>query len=249
MVCVDYSDFLAWSLPWNKRHFDHMVVVTSPHDHATQRLCNYHHIKCVLTEIMYKDGAAFHKAAAINVGLEHLSRNGYVCHIDADIVLPPRAREMFEYKASIKMDAIYTIDRMMCPSFEEWVKFVGCPEVQHDDQIFIKANAFPLGVRVGNLGPDGEGFTPIGFFQLWHPGYTARHDYPMEGRTVARSDMVHSLRWNRKDRVLIPEVVAIHLESEPAAMGTNWFGRKTKFFGIPSEREERGKPPSRAKYC
>ena len=43
--------------------------------------------------------------------------------------------------------------------------------------------------------------------------------------------MLHGLQWARPDRILIPEIVAVHLESEPSAMGANWKGRTTKAFG------------------
>jgi hypothetical protein len=38
-------------------------------------------------------------------------------------------------------------------------------------------------------------------------------------------------RWGRENRELLPEFVAVHLESEECAMGANWKGRKTKYFG------------------
>jgi hypothetical protein len=37
--------------------------------------------------------------------------------------------------------------------------------------------------------------------------------------------------WDRQFRVLLPEVVVLHLESEQAQQGANWRGRTTVPFG------------------
>ena len=51
-----------------------------------------------------------------------------------------------------------------------------------------------------------------------------RHD-------ATHDDVAHAIQWARRDRVLIPELIVAHLESEPAKLGANWDGRKTKPFG------------------
>jgi hypothetical protein len=39
MVCVDYGDLLSLTLPYNKHHFEQMLVVTAPRDRETQNIC------------------------------------------------------------------------------------------------------------------------------------------------------------------------------------------------------------------
>lgn len=206
-VCVDYSDFLAWAALWNKRHFDDWVVVTSTADTKTQKICDYHHIRCVQTDAFYDGDRAFNKGAGINAGLAALKCRDWVMHLDGDILLPPRTRDLIE-RASLDPQAIYGIDRMMCRSYEDWTRFVSDPEVQHTDECYVTANAFPLGSRVAQTSE--TGYVPIGYAQLWHPGVTGRRLYPEGHGTSARADMGFALQWPRPKRHLIPEVVAIH---------------------------------------
>lgn len=228
-VCVDYSDFLAHSLPYNKSLFDRLIVVTSKTDRATADLCEHHHVECIKTDVFYKDGATFNKGAGINEGLKALGGADWVCHFDADIVLPPRTRDILN-RIHLDPTNIYGVDRLMCRSFDDWANYMSKPEVQHSCESYIQANAFPLGVRVGKLKE--SGWLPIGFFQLWHPALSGHTEYTEHG-TADRGDMRFALQWPRQHRVLIPEIVGIHLASEIPGdgMGSNWNGRRTPHFG------------------
>lgn len=249
-VCVDYSDFLAYSVLFNKSAFDRWVIVTSPTDEATRRLCEYHDLEYVVSNRFYEpDGwqpkshgqgrlykPPFAKAKGINDGLKALDGDGWVLHIDADIVLPPRAREMIERTGLVPQN-IYGIDRLMSKSFEEFAIHLTYPEVQHDANIFIRGNSFPFNVRVGNHRDDnGGGWLPIGFFQLWNPAGSGIKAYPEQHNSAGRTDMQHAMRWPIERRLLIPEVIGIHLESETTMMSANWSGRRTRYFG-PREAE------------
>jgi hypothetical protein len=227
-VCVEYSDFLAWALLWNKKLFDDWVVVTSTSDRQTSQVCAYHHVRCIQTDQFYAGDRAFNKGAGINAGLAALKCTDWVMHLDADILLPPRARDLME-RAALDPQSIYGLDRMMCKSFDDWTKFIASPEVQHSDEVFVTANAFPLGSRVAKT--DQDGYLPIGYAQLWNAGKTCKKTYPDGHGTSARADMLFAQAWPRSNRHLIPEIVAIHLESEAAPNGTNWRGRRTAPFG------------------
>ncbi len=227
-VSVDYGDFLSHSALWAKSQFDRWIVVTASHDRRTRDICEHHHIECVVTDAFYDNDRAFTKSAGINFGLQHLDLDGWVAHFDADIVLPGRAREMIE-NATLDPLSIWGCDRLLCQSYEDWCRYVTWPEVQHSCQTFIQANDFPLGPRVGKL-EVGDGWYPIGFFQLWNPGESGITSYLDHG-TAGRSDTAFALQWPRGRRGLIPEFVAIHLASEPDQMGQNWRGRRSPHFG------------------
>jgi hypothetical protein len=243
---VNYADFLAWTLPWNKQHFDKMVIVTSKDDGATQAICGYHNVPCITTDVFFENDRAFAKAAGINEGLKALKLDSWVVHMDCDIVLPPRTRKILS-RINLQANGVYGIDRMNCYGFCDWVDFVMDPEIQHPRQLYTVANRFVLGPRLTKIefAPvPYDGYAPIGFFQMWHPQGSKVYTYPDHdpadnGRRLGaanRSDTIFGELWPRQHRHLIPEIVAVHLESEfPNVKGLNWRGRRTPLFTVEIE--------------
>jgi len=238
IICVNYSDFLSHTLPLNKTIFSHLVVVTSPEDESTQKLCEYYNVQCVVTDDFTKNGDPFNKAKGINAGLDKLSKKDWVIHLDADIYLPPLTRGILE-RISLDEKNIYGIDRMMCPNFEEWMEFVSSPRQTHTGWVYIHPTVFPMGVRIGEY--MSEGYEPIGFFQMWHPKTSGVYRYPEMHGSADRTDVLFAKKWPRKNRSLIPEIIAVHLDSEDSTiqdMGKNWNGRKTSYFGLRSGKKD-----------
>ena len=229
ITCVHYGDYLAWTLPFNKQHFNRLVVVTRPDDHQTQQVCRYYHIECYPTYDWHRNDDAFNKAKGINYGLSKLQKDGWVLHLDADIYLPPRTRSILE-RIALDPRCLYGVDRMECKSFEDWILFLGAPPLQHEWEIFVHTRPFQPAVRIAAL--DRDGYAPIGYFQLWNPGGSGVGHYPEHHTSAARSDMLFAYQWPRERRHLIPEIIATHLESEVLEMGANWNGRKSKSFGL-----------------
>lgn len=227
-VCVNFSDVLAFSLPANKAHFDRMLVVSDNADEATKNLCSHQHVELLQTDEFYHSDAAFAKARGINAALAKLDPDGWVLHIDADIILPPRTRELLG-KIDLDPTCIYGIDRMMCPTYEDWIRYLQTPTQMHTAETFVIPEPFPLGARVARLHADG--WMPIGFFQLWHPKGSGIAEYPDLHGTAGRTDMLHAMRWPRAKRILIPELIGIHLEGKMAPGQKNWRGRRMEWFG------------------
>ena len=59
IVCVDYADLLAETLPHNLPHFDRTLVITSPEDRETQELCRKLSVPFYATTLFHKDGDPF----------------------------------------------------------------------------------------------------------------------------------------------------------------------------------------------
>jgi hypothetical protein len=234
--CLNYSDFLAQTLPHNIQHFDWIVVVTSFDDQATVDLCKKLSVECRQTDEWFKHGKC-NSGAAVNFGMGFCKQDAWICRMDADIYLPPLARQWIEWSRPDE-NCIYGVDRVNCPGWHEWSKYISQqqpPDLQHSWHYLVcpprqESPAWPLLARLAIRAYGG--FIPIGFFQMWHTKWQRR--YPWNSGTAEHTDVQHAMQWRSKDRRLLPEVIAVHLESEPADFGANWNGRKTKPFGPPS---------------
>lgn len=248
-VCVNYGDFLAETLPQNKQHFNRLVVVTDTNDKWTKTVCEYHHVKCVQTDVFYENGDVFNKGKGINEGLKHLSNEGWVVQLDADIYLPPMMRAILE-KIELDPQTIYSMDRVMCPNYVEWRRFMSKPRLMHEAHIYVHteiggSRPWPIGVRIAEY--MNKGYEPIGFFQMWNPQHSGVHEYPTEHGKADRTDVLHAKKFSRIKRQMLPELLCIHLDSEGLKtnqMGKNWNGRKTFPFTVEYLLGTKGYGPS-----
>ena len=165
IVCVNYSDFLAHTLPHNKTHFDNLIVITDTKDEKTKELCEYYHVRCIQTDIFYENGDSFNKGAAINYGLSQLEKKDWVIHLDADIYLPPLTRNILE-NIPLEPHKIYGADRLMCPSYEKWMDFINNPQKIQESWVYIHLTTFPIGVRLAEYNNKNAGYEPIDTFNF-----------------------------------------------------------------------------------
>ncbi len=223
IVCENYGDFLAETLPQNSSQLDHLVVVTNPKDKETQNVCNKYSITCVQTDCMHEDGDAFNKGRAINLGLGHLRGLDWILHLDADILLPHNFRNLLQ-RAKLIKENLYGADRVNARGIDHFDAHKAELTPAYSQGYFIEPPAaFPLGARIIH---HEHGYTPIGYFQLWNKCMGKK--YPVNQGNAEHTDVLFAAQWTRQQRVLLPEVIVTHLESEHVDMGANWGGRKTK---------------------
>lgn len=237
-VCVNYGDFLAVTAEWNRHLFDHWVVVTTPDDELTREVCQRYHLQALVTAEGHTPGGGLNKGHLVERGLQHLSTEGWRWHLDADVALPRHTRRLLEL-AQLDPTVIYGVDRVMVRSWADWVRLrdSGYLSQPPDNPHEVR---FPPGYDLGArwVVPQ-AGWVPIGFTQLWHAsmeewrGVRVR-PYPANHPGASHTDVRHSLQWDRRQRQLLPELIAVHLESEAAEIGANWKGRTTRPFGPPS---------------
>jgi len=233
-VCDGYHDYLRYTLPHNKPHFDHMVVVTSYEDKATQRICEFNEVECLKTDRIESRKGVFCKGCGINDGLKALKMKGWMVHIDADIALPPRTRDLIQ-RANLNPAMIYGIDRFIVKGATAWHAFLEMPALQHECDSYVHLNAFPMGTRF--MQPRVAGYVPIGFFQLWNPLVSKVKRYFESNTDAGRTDQLFASRWPRAMRGFIPELVGYHLETDDSGFGANWKGRVTSPFSIISKEK------------
>lgn len=115
-VCVEYDDLLAITLPLNLRHFEQILVVTSPHDYRTRSICaKLPNVVCYITDAFWRDGASFRKWLAVEEGFDALGRDDWTCHIDADTLLP----ETVDWSV-LERGNLYSARRRMLVEPKEW---------------------------------------------------------------------------------------------------------------------------------
>lgn len=210
VVSVDYNDYLKHTLPMLVRHVDEVVVVTTPEDRQTADVVRQTSFaRLATTDRFNRDGECFNKGAAINVGLEQLSRSSWILLADADIVVNqsiplPRRRDV------------------ICGAIRRRVtgrdQFKSTLANGIDQLPAIK----PVRLR--------DGYVPSGYFQLWH-WPTCPQWMPESSDDASRSDIDLARRWNPQDRILLPEFEVLHLETADVRRSANWRGRITERFG------------------
>jgi len=232
LTCVDYGDFLNQTLPFILPHADRIVVVTSFTDKLTREVCRKWSVECVPTDVFTEKNESFNKGSAINVGLAMLRQNGWILHMDSDIVVPLTFRNMLA-KSALDPDCLYGCNRLDVIGWEAWQKlkksWLDSPQFSYSCLV-NSSSEFPLGATLVHKQ---YGYMPIGFFQLWHSSYMNKYGlrYPDIRGSAEHADVQWAMRWPRKQRILLPTVRVFHLESERIKMGINWSGRKTKIFG------------------
>lgn len=234
VVSVGYSDFLSVTLPYTLAAFDSVTVVTSQTDRETARLCDHYNVRYVKSwvhEGHKHSRTKFDKARLINHGLAHMGCDDWLVHLDADIVVP-RAFKHWVSEYHMNPDCIYGVDRYDCKGADKWSKLQQSGFLDHSKRWGYLINPPPSYctpcARVGHS--DFNGWTPIGYFQLWHSSRSTR--YPTKPTASAeRTDLLFSTSWPETQRILIPDFYVIHLSTGTGKMGENWHGRTTPKFG------------------
>jgi glycosyltransferase involved in cell wall biosynthesis len=202
-------------------------VVTHYTDERTKAICNKYSIDYVETNCFYEYGNKFNKGRAINLGLAHLEGSDWLLHLDADVYLPHRFRDLLA-RAQLNQKNLYGADRINVYGADKWDELKEKISPHYSDKYFVEPTAgHPVGARIIHAE---HGYSVIGYFQLWHKSMGKK--YPIHQGTAEHTDVLFSCQWTREQRVLLPEVLVYHLESstEPQKMGQNWNGRTTPEF-------------------
>jgi len=91
IVSVNYADYLIDTLPYNKHHFDEIVIVTSTTDTKTFEIAEHHNCTLYPTDKFYQGGAYFNKWGALQEAIDCFGPSGEMCIMDSDIFIPKNA--------------------------------------------------------------------------------------------------------------------------------------------------------------
>ncbi len=234
-VSIGYGDILAETVAQNVHLLDDLVVITTADDAETREVCRKHSLHHVLTEDHVR-GGDFNKGRLIQKAFDQISRDDWVLHIDADIVLPRRFRDLLDW-AHPDEKCIYGADRCNVIGWDAWQRIKaggGWSNHSYTNLLRFHPDHAPLARWASKL----CGWVPVGYFQLFHGSQMVSRGqhikrYPYHHGDAARSDVQFARQWDRRFRQILPEVICLHLESEAAKLGANWCGRTTKRFGPP----------------
>src|SRR6185437_13051903 len=119
-VCCRYADFLSVTVQENQSLLDDLVVVTTEDDHETIDVCRRFSLHYIATDD-HKRGGPFNKARLIQRAFGQISAADWVLHLDSDVVLPRRFRDLLEW-ADLQEDCIYGFDRCNVVGWDAWQK-------------------------------------------------------------------------------------------------------------------------------
>lgn len=214
IACLNYGDFLYYTLPWAKHALDGIVVVTSQEDMETQQVCEFYDVRCLPTDAFVRYGGPLNKGAAINEGLAVLDRDDWLLILDADILLPLHVRPFLE-RAELNPIYLYGVDRRNCDglpllnkAIEEWGDFDNLPMMN----------------RVNICG----GNPPVGYFQLFHSSAIPHGPWYEDHYGFAdRTDAIFSKRFDCRQYL---DTWVVHLDNGGHVGGPNWRGRTSPRF-------------------
>lgn len=199
MVCVDYADYLAITLPYNRHHFDEVLVVTTHEDSNTQRLARKHGCGIYCTDAFYRQGAVFNKWLALEEGLDRYGRYGWMCLMDADVLWPKEAK-----LPALEIGCLYSPLRHM---------------LEGDAQTPIPPEHSWQNIHVhGNIN-EWAGYTQIFHDNDHHLPQDRFHWHETNWRHGGGADSFFQFRWPSECKKRLPWNV-LHLGPH----GTNWCG-------------------------
>jgi hypothetical protein len=202
-----------------------VVVVTTWDDTLTKILVrdvdqSLKNVVCLKTDIFTAKSATFAKGAAINWALTMSQPEGWILHVDGDILLPAPIDTSDLDKGALYGCRRYSVDRPLLSKIgRNRVSYKELRPCSQDDP-FLDTNSRHRSMRRRRR------LLPPGFFQLWHSSKFC--DYPSQSPDASLDDMLHAERFERCE--ILPNYGVYHLESRDHDLKANWQGRTTGNF-------------------
>lgn len=160
ICCVDMSDLLETTLPFNKDYFDEILIVTSDKDQDTINVCNENGVKYITTDLFWQNNHQFDRGAAINYAYQFLKYKDWCLHLDADIILPKAFRKNLNLE-NLNKDLPYGISRKFIWTQKEYDLWNN-RQIEDKDLSYIEGGYF------------------CGYFQLWNFNAKRLQNIPLD---------------------------------------------------------------------
>jgi hypothetical protein len=216
-VCVEYAEFLAVGLFRWLDSLESLTIVTAPHDEETRALARVDpRIAIVVTDLFYRDGAAFNKGRAMEAARQGMPWTDWILLFDADVV-PPADWGRQVAAAHPDPQALHGAYRFDGDRHD--LDDRGQPSCAHD-------------------------VPGVGYFQLFHSADP--HVQTAPGESLIDTQWRHAGNYDNRlmDRWRSAGIRVRALPFRLAHIGEreNWFGRGTReaFLAMQAERRRRG---------
>lgn len=212
LCCVDYADILALSLPWNRKHFSEVWVITTPDDSRTREICDQNAAYALVTDLFHESGQDhFNKWRALEHGFDVMGRHGWIVNMDADVFWPSRIA------LDLKPGQLCSPLRRMAPL---------TPNVPSEQTW----NTWPIHKNINEW---------AGYTQIFHADDPALGVAPWHETNwihCGGADSFFQQKWTR-DKKVRPDWEVLHM----GPSGTNWFGRASEYVDgtLPEDAEEK----------
>jgi len=188
---VGESDKLQQSLKCNKEFVNRTIVITTPSDWETQRVCFLFGVHCHVTDAFHLNKDKFNKGRALReVQLElhrEASSNSVAMIMDSDVCLPPNFLDMLP--SEMPLDIIFSVtERCMFATPQDYSR--GFPALQAK-----------------------WSYQTMGFLQMYI-AHSAAPTYPEDFSTAARSDLAFGQYF--KQRKVLP-IIVMHMGISPGS--------------------------------
>jgi hypothetical protein len=208
-ISINYSDYLDVVLQSNKGMFDKWIIVTHSKDINTIDVCKKHSAEYIFCDEILdsSDDKYFRKGLGYNKAIELLDKDGWIVHIDSDVVLPRNFNERLDVemkKFNYEKDAIYFMGRTY--AFDE----TGLEEY------FDKSDNFSYFSHRGK-------FHCMGYLNVFHNSFTPALTYPTKSNHAGRDDGRFNGMFEKKYGM---KFTCCHL-----GFTANWHGRQHSSYG------------------
>lgn len=216
-VAVDYADLLSLTLPYNRHHFSHYTIITTPKDVPNvYPIADANHARVLCTDLFFHAGASFNKFLALEWGLSQIGRKGWLCILDADVLWPRNA----SLKRILRPGYLYSPLRRMYPTI---------PPTADHIPLETEWRNYPIHRNIS----EHAGYTQV--FNADDPVLGNPPWHQVDWKHAGGADSFFQAKWSPAHKIR-PDWHVLHL-GEP---GANWCGRATPINGeIPPNAQER----------
>jgi len=121
-LCINYSDYLVYTLSTNTEIFKKVIVITEESDNETISINQYENCELFITDRKNRNKSVFNKSAMIRHAQHYVHKkypNDWICLIDADTEIPQSVASLIDL-STLDKKAIYGLKRFIYMTLDSY---------------------------------------------------------------------------------------------------------------------------------